>query len=220
MAVRKTKIVPKVITSGDLGFTGRDNKASAKLLEIVNAASELFHWKGYGATTTRDIGKACGISQGHLYYYIKSKEDIPGMFVAIQDHEVANWENEVRMGFGKLTPEELLRKAVRRYTELVHLRRKMVTFWYHAAIQVGPEQSAAIRQNEIRVIRVFQEILELGNKEGQFQASDPFLFACNIHMMCSTWALKRWHIKDSRSINQYADVVVELVSSMVRGNSE
>jgi AcrR family transcriptional regulator len=220
MAVRKTKIISKVITSGDLGLAGRNEKANAKLLEIVNAASELFHWKGYGATTTRDIGKACGISQGHLYYYIKSKEDIPGMFLAIQDHEVDNWEKVVRMGFGKLPPEKLLKRAVRQYTELVHLRRKMVTFWYHAAIQIRPEQSAAIRQNEIRVVRVFQEILELGNKEGQFQASDPFLFACNIHMMCCTWALKRWHIKDSRSINQYADVVVELVSSMARGNTE
>ena len=169
MAVRKTEKVPKVITSGDLVLAGRNIKASAKLLEIVNAASELFHWKGYGATTTRDIGKACGISQGHLYYYIKSKEDIPGMFVAIQDHEVDNWEKAVRRGFGKLPPEKLLQKAVRQYTELVHLRRKMVTFWYHAAIQVRPEQSAAIRQNEIRVVEYSRKYSNWAIRRGNFK---------------------------------------------------
>jgi AcrR family transcriptional regulator len=220
MVVRKTKTVPKVITSGDLGFAGRNKKAGAKLLEIVNAATELFHRKGYRSTTTRDIGKACGISQGHLYYLIKSKDDIPAMFIAIQDQDADNWEKEVRAGFGKLPSEELLQKAVRQYAEMIHLRRKMVAFWYHAAVQVSPEQSAAIRENEVRVVRVFQEIIELGCKEGQFRVRDPFIVACNIHMMCSTWALKRWHIKDSRSIDQYADVVVELVISMVRCHAD
>jgi len=217
--VRKTKAASEDLTIGDLGFAGRNKKANARLLEIVNAAAELFHRKGYGPTTTRDIGKACGISQGHLYYYIKSKDDIPAMFIAIQENDVDNWGKSVRKGFGKLPPEELLKKAVREYAELIHLRRKMVAFWYHAAVQVSREQAASMRENEVRVVRIFQEIIELGCKEGQFRVSDPFILACNIHMMCSTWALKRWHIKDSRSIDQYADVCVELVISMVRGHA-
>src|SRR6056297_1011972 len=44
--------------------------------EIMSAASELFHEKGYLNTTTQDIIKKVGISRGLLYYHFKSKEDI------------------------------------------------------------------------------------------------------------------------------------------------
>jgi AcrR family transcriptional regulator len=44
--------------------------------EIMTAASDLFHKKGYLNTTTQDIIKKVGISRGLLYYHFKSKEDI------------------------------------------------------------------------------------------------------------------------------------------------
>lgn len=44
--------------------------------EIMTAARELFHEKGYLNTTTQDIIKKAGISRGLLYYHFKSKEDI------------------------------------------------------------------------------------------------------------------------------------------------
>ena len=49
--------------------------------EIMAAASELFHEKGYLNTTTQDIIKKVGISRGLLYYHFKSKEDILYQFV-------------------------------------------------------------------------------------------------------------------------------------------
>lgn len=53
-------------------------KKDAKLRkkEIMTAASELFHQKGYLNTTTQDIINKVGISRGLLYYHFKSKEDI------------------------------------------------------------------------------------------------------------------------------------------------
>ena len=44
--------------------------------EIMDAAAELFHTKGYEETTTTDIMKRVGIAKGTLYYHFKSKEEI------------------------------------------------------------------------------------------------------------------------------------------------
>lgn len=50
--------------------------AKKRKKEIMTAASELFHQKGYLNTTTQDIINKVGISRGLLYYHFKSKEDI------------------------------------------------------------------------------------------------------------------------------------------------
>jgi AcrR family transcriptional regulator len=44
--------------------------------EIYDVAAELFHVKGYAATSLQDIAQAVGILKGSLYYYIDSKEDL------------------------------------------------------------------------------------------------------------------------------------------------
>lgn len=44
--------------------------------EILDAAGELFHEKGYQATRIEDIAARIGILRGSLYYYIDSKEDL------------------------------------------------------------------------------------------------------------------------------------------------
>ena len=44
--------------------------------QIVDGACKVFFEKGYHPTTIRDIAKACGMSMGQLYHYIRSKDDV------------------------------------------------------------------------------------------------------------------------------------------------
>jgi AcrR family transcriptional regulator len=44
--------------------------------EILEAAAQVFHAKGYESTSIQDIADAVGILKGSLYYYIRSKEDL------------------------------------------------------------------------------------------------------------------------------------------------
>jgi TetR/AcrR family transcriptional regulator, cholesterol catabolism regulator len=44
--------------------------------EILAAAGEVFHEKGYQAARIEDIAARVGILKGSLYYYIESKEDL------------------------------------------------------------------------------------------------------------------------------------------------
>jgi TetR/AcrR family transcriptional regulator, cholesterol catabolism regulator len=44
--------------------------------EIIQAATQLFREKGYGAATMRDLAEMVGIEAASLYNHIKSKEEI------------------------------------------------------------------------------------------------------------------------------------------------
>jgi AcrR family transcriptional regulator len=208
------------ITSDDINKIGSSKKVNAKLLEIVQTAAELFYRRGYSSTTTRDIGNACNISPGHLYYYIKSKEDFIEIFKKIQESDLEKWEKVVRKLIKRLPPDELLIEAVREFIGYVHMRRKLVIFWYYAFSQINDEQRVGIMQVETRTINLFKEILELGCKAGQFHVNNTFVLACNIHSMCVTWALKRYSLKRRCTLEEYADTCVELVTAMVRGAPE
>ena len=48
----------------------------ARWNEILVAAGEVFHEKGYQAARIEDIAARVGILKGSLYYYISSKEDL------------------------------------------------------------------------------------------------------------------------------------------------
>jgi AcrR family transcriptional regulator len=211
--------IPK-ITLDDLNRIGNNTKVSSKLLGIVQTAAELFHQKGYASTTTRDIANACNISPGHLYYYMKSKEDFIEIFRKIQESDLEKWDKVVRKLMKRLPPDELLIEAVREFIYYIHMRRRLAIFWYYAFSETNDEQRAGIAQVETRTINLFKEMIELGCKAGQFRVSNPFVLACNIHSMCVAWALKRYLLKSRCTLEEYADLCVEYVTAVVRGTPE
>jgi AcrR family transcriptional regulator len=50
--------------------------------QIVQAAVKLFAAHGYARTTTRDIAREAGISEGTIYRYFESKQDLLFSFIA------------------------------------------------------------------------------------------------------------------------------------------
>lgn len=51
-------------------------KISKRKREILNAAAILFRYKGYAATSMRDLAEKVGLEVSSLYSHIKSKEEI------------------------------------------------------------------------------------------------------------------------------------------------
>jgi AcrR family transcriptional regulator len=56
--------------------TRRERRAAQRKMQIINAAAHLFAEKGFHRTTTRDIAKEADVSEGTLYNYFKSKDDL------------------------------------------------------------------------------------------------------------------------------------------------
>ncbi len=57
-------------------FTRRERHAAERKMQIITAAANLFAEKGFHRTTTRDIADEADISEGTLYNYFDSKDDL------------------------------------------------------------------------------------------------------------------------------------------------
>jgi hypothetical protein len=66
---------PRVLRNSRLGQSVR-GRPPKREREILDAAIELFHARGYAQTSIEDVAGAVGILKGSLYYYIDSKEDL------------------------------------------------------------------------------------------------------------------------------------------------
>jgi AcrR family transcriptional regulator len=66
---RRTRFDPTRFTT-----VKRDGNERWELL--VGAAVQLFHDKGYTATSIQDLADAAGITKGSVYHYIETKEDL------------------------------------------------------------------------------------------------------------------------------------------------
>ncbi|MEW5765176.1 MAG: TetR/AcrR family transcriptional regulator [Acidobacteriota bacterium] len=53
-----------------------ESKRDTKLPDILRAALELFTEKGIHATTTKDIARRAGVSEGALYRHFQSKQEL------------------------------------------------------------------------------------------------------------------------------------------------
>lgn len=198
----------------------RNKSANARLQQISRVAANLFFEKGFWQTTTKEIAEACNISVGTLYYYIKSKYDFPMMFSKVHIRDINKWEKEVRKEMKDTAPEEMLRKAVRKFLYLVDLRDKMVLFWYNIAQHLEWEQLEDIVNTELQIVTLFKEIIDKGCSEGQFKTSNSLLTAVNIEFICHTWALKGWHLYHFYTLEQYANICEHHAVLMARGSSD
>src|SRR5262249_35062576 len=66
--------------SGAVGIRGyriRDlAKTTERRREILTGAARAFAYGGYDATNMDQIARECGLAQGHIYHYFRSKEEI------------------------------------------------------------------------------------------------------------------------------------------------
>jgi AcrR family transcriptional regulator len=52
------------------------DKTRGREAEVIRTAIDIFHRKGYAASSVQDVADALGMLKGSLYYYIQSKEDL------------------------------------------------------------------------------------------------------------------------------------------------
>jgi len=78
---------------------------------LINAAIKVFKDKGFHAATVRDIGRVAGMTQGTIYNYVSSKDDI---LYLVCDRLVAEYQEETRRALETVAdPVERVRSAAR-----------------------------------------------------------------------------------------------------------
>ncbi len=142
-----------------------------KVEQILNAGLKLFATKGLAATKIIYIAKEAKISQGLLYHYYKSKEEI---FTELIRSAFENM-NKAALGLEKLnlSPLDKLKLALNEL--LKGFDKNEFTSFYHLLIihanvsEDIPEEAKKILESESKIpYDVIARIIRKGQKDGSF----------------------------------------------------
>jgi AcrR family transcriptional regulator len=156
-------------------------KATAKALareeEIYRAAAEIFHRKGYAATSLQDIADEVGILKGSLYYYIDSKEDLLyGITKAIHDDSMTILREVQALD---ASPAGKLRALLERHVAVFARNLSMVRVFYieYDALK-GARKKPIMRDRHAYEQLVFS-LIEQGQAQGELCPDLDARIACN-----------------------------------------
>lgn len=62
----------------DKRLTSRQQQAEETKARLIDSALKVFSAKGFSASTTKDIAREAGVTDGLIYHYFKSKQDLIG----------------------------------------------------------------------------------------------------------------------------------------------
>ena len=142
--------------------------------QLLKAASNVFSRIGFHAANVSDVATEAGVSQGTIYHYFKSKEEL---FMAVfEAWETESFYQEVRAAtVGSASAAEQLRQLAygmgERMAEAGEILPASVEFWSHI------HRNAAIRKSFRQFFSEFRttltKLIQAGIAQGEFVSIDP-----------------------------------------------
>jgi AcrR family transcriptional regulator len=144
----------------------------ARTEQILQAARPIFAEQGFHGTRMSDIAQAIGVSQGTLYHYFSSKDEL---FLALLNIWNEQLEQIVRqLPETRVTAAEkfwmINQIAVNFFESSDDLLPVLVEFWAYALR--NPDAAASFRQFFQTMRQSFIEILNEGIASGEFKPVD------------------------------------------------
>lgn len=179
--------------------------------QICDAALKLFTRKGFHQTSVREIAAAAGLPIGTLYTYIETKEDIlyliyRRIFSIFQERmlEATNGIEDASRRF-----KAALEATLKIYDEF----QDVVLLLYQESHALSSRALRSLVEVDRSYVSFFRQLLERGNRQGQFAVKDPNLVAISVLFLCAVWALKRWNLKTY----QLPEVIEHLENLIMHG---
>jgi len=134
-------------------------------LALIKAAVEVFHAKGYHACRVADVAEAAGISQGTVYNYVNSKEDL--LFMVCEDH-LLGYERIVNSALeGAKTAKEKLDALLKATVEAIFSYRKHYIVMLRELHLVEKNRRRAFMKLAADQRKICEDILiEIAKEEG------------------------------------------------------
>jgi AcrR family transcriptional regulator len=141
---------------------------------ILDAAAEIFHRKGYHATSIQDIAQEVGMLKGSLYYYIDSKHEL--LLEIITDVHAQAFSQLQEVVDADLPPAERLRQfTVRHAVYCASHRTGMGVFLHEYKAVEGPAKARVMAMRD-RYEQLLSDIIIEGQEDGSFRKdADPRL---------------------------------------------
>jgi TetR/AcrR family transcriptional regulator, cholesterol catabolism regulator len=154
--------------------------------EILNAAMDLFHERGYANTSVEDVASAVGILKGSLYHYIDSKEDLLYRIVE-QVHESVQQIMASIEERHDLTPLQRLEAYVREQVIYNAANLRRISVYYQDRARLSPARSAEIRRWRRNQERAVIGLIEQAAAAGEVPADIDTRLAANCVFAVVIW---------------------------------
>jgi AcrR family transcriptional regulator len=149
---------------------------SQRTEQILAASLRLFARRGLSATKISDIAAETGMSQGLIYHYYSSKEEI--YTDIIKDAFRRLNEAVTTLKNMPLSPDEKIKKAFEGL--LINLEKHEDSAQYHYLVAqasvsdaIPEEAKKTIKENRDYPYHVMEEIIREGQKQGTIKKHDP-----------------------------------------------
>ncbi len=162
--------------------------------EILNAAADLFHHRGYHATTVEDIAAAVGLKKGSLYHYITGKELL---LKTLAEQTIQGYlEDAERIAKGEGTASERLARVIEAHVRRLCAEPERVTVLVRESHYVPESLASDVRGRTRRYSHLLSDLIAQGIRAGEFEDADPGVAGLML-LGALNWA-HRWYQPDGR----------------------
>nr|WP_281432416.1 TetR/AcrR family transcriptional regulator [Desulfatitalea alkaliphila] len=185
--------------------------------QIVDAAVEMFLQKGFHRTTTRQIARAAGISNGLLYEYVSTKEDI---LYLVCDAIHAEMQRAVTDALARpANGGHPLAAVIRQYFLVCHRMGDHILLIYQETQSLPGKWRKVVLENEMRITRLFRKAIDQLVRQGALPPLDGSgreLIAHNISVLGHMWAFRRWSLAGHYTIDEYIRIQTDFILNCCR----
>lgn len=179
---------------------------------LINAAIAVFIEKGFHNATVRDIGRAANMTQGTIYNYVRSKDDI---LYLVCDRIVAEYNDQTRKALeASHDPVERVRSAVRAISQVMYRHRREILLIYQDSHLLDARSRRVILARVEEFIGMFERIVSDAAGELDVPLPHPHLSANILTFLPVMIALRGWSLKNDLPPGEVVDEISRFV---VRG---
>lgn len=135
----------------------RTVQAEERRLQILDTALTVFASKGFDGTSIKDIANAAGISQGLIYHYFKSKDDL--LVLTIEHHSFLPYLRKILADTRSLPIDELFKNIANGLLDMLD-KKKMLVRILIREVEVNPRARNAWASLIRKTVSFFQTYLE------------------------------------------------------------
>jgi AcrR family transcriptional regulator len=183
--------------------------------EMLRAAAELFHEKGYAATSTADIAERMGIQRGSVYYYFDTKEGL--LFELIQDVYTRARDSLERIRATDADPVEKLRALIVDHVVsfTTHLIPGAIVLNESHSLSAGNRE--LVRRDADAYERGIQELIGDGQRTGLIRGDLDARVASMAVLGAANWVHRWYRPDDALPREEIGHQIAELlVSGLIR----
>lgn len=185
----------------------------------MDASVQLFIEKGFHRTTTREIARASGISNGLLYEYVRSKEDV---LYLVCDAIHAEVEQGVAEALRKASGgRDVLAAMIREYFLVCDRMSDHILLIYQETKTLPPRWQKKVLENEVRLTNIFVQALTKLVSSAELPHLDKSsveLIAHNIVVLGHMWTFRRWYLSSRYTIEEYIQHQVDFILGRSTGS--